>query len=94
MGPTITPMPQTAMAGPCLAGGLISISTIWDIGTNAAPNTPCSRRAATICPRLSARPQSAEATVKPITEARNTRFWPKRSTIQPVRGVAMAAATM
>jgi hypothetical protein len=32
--------------------------------------------------------------VKPITENRNSRFWPMRSLTQPVSGVAMAAATI
>ena len=90
----MTPMPQTAIAWPCFSGGLISMTTICDIGTRAAPKMPCSRRAATICPSEFDSPQSAEAAVNPITDAMNTFFWPNRSTTQPVSGVAIAAATM
>ena len=44
--------------------------------------------------RLVAAPHSAEATVKPITENRNTYLMPKRPASQPVSGVMIAAATM
>jgi hypothetical protein len=83
-----------AMAEPCFSLGLISNNTTWDSGTRAAPNTPCSRRAATISAREFDIPHSTEATVKPPIDARNMFFCPKRSTNQPVSGVAMAAATM
>ena len=72
----------------------MSITTIWAMGTSAAPNTPCSSRAATICASESDRPHSAEASVNPMTDTSSTFFWPKRSTIQPVSGVAIAAATI
>ncbi len=90
----MTPMPHTAIAEPCFSGGLMSISTICDMGTSAAPKTPCSRRAPTIWPREFDRPHKAEATVNPTTDARKICFCPKRSTSQPVNGVAIAAATM
>ncbi len=72
----------------------MSMRTICDMGTSAAPKTPWSRRAATICASETLSPHNAEATVKPITDTRKTLFWPNRSTIQPVNGVAIAAATM
>src|ERR1700722_7531619 len=90
----MTPIPHTAMAEPCFSLGLMSMSTTCANGTKAAPKTPCSSRAATICAREFDMPHSAEATVKPEIEARNMCFWPKRSQSQPVRGVAMADATM
>src|SRR6202795_317262 len=90
----MTPTPQIAMAEPCFSFGLISSKTSCDRGTSAAPNTPCNSRAATISASVFDMPHSIEATVNPAIDARNTFFWPKRSTIQPVRGVAMAAATM
>ena len=68
--------------------------TVWASGEIIAPQIPCSTRNITISGRLVAMPHSAEAMVKPITENRNRRFWPMRSLIQPVSGVAMAAATM
>src|SRR5579862_7245508 len=39
-------------------------------------------------------PHKADASVKPITEIRNTYLMPKRPASQPVSGVMMAAATM
>ena len=68
MGPTITPIPHTAIAEPCFSGGLISIKTTCAKGTNAAPNTPCSNRAATICANESDIPHNADANVKPAME--------------------------
>ena len=44
IGPSMTPMPQIAMADPRLAGGKMSSITAWESGTSAAPNTPCSTR--------------------------------------------------
>ena len=44
IGPSITPMPQIAIAEPRRAGGKMSSITAWERGTSAAPNTPCSRR--------------------------------------------------
>ena len=90
----MTPMPQIAIAEPCFSRGLISMTTTCDSGTRAAPKTPCSRRAATISNKESDSPHRADATVKPTTDVMNTCFCPKRSTNQPVTGVAMAAATM
>ena len=87
-------MPHTAMAEPCFSRGLMSIKTICAMGTKAAPNTPCSSRAATICASEFAMPHSMDARVKPPMDASSMLFCPKRSTSQPVSGVAMAAATM
>ena len=70
------------------------ISTVCDSGTRAAPNTPCSTRNSTICGSVCAMPHSIEATVKPATETRNSRFSPNRPERNPVGGVMMAAATM
>ena len=69
-------------------------STVCASGAMKAPQMPCSTRNITISSRLFARPHSADAMVKPTTEKMNSRFWPIRSDIQPVSGVAMAAATM
>ena len=44
IGPSITPMPQIAIAEPRLAGGKMSSITAWLKGTSAAPNTPCNKR--------------------------------------------------
>ena len=68
--------------------------TDCDSGTSAAPNTPCSRRNATISPMLPARPHSIEATVKPAVQTMNSFLRPKRSAIQPIGAVMMADATI
>ena len=89
------PAPQIAIAWPTFSRGLMSSSTACDSGTSAAPNTPCSRRAATISTRLSARPHSAEATVKPTTEIEEhlrRPQWPR--TASRSAACAIAAATM
>ena len=39
-------------------------------------------------------PHSSEATVKPATQMMNSFLRPKRSAIQPIGGVMIAAATM
>ena len=65
-----------------------------DSGTSAAPNTPCSRRAPTICTSVSDSPHSADATVKPAIDTISSRFTLSRSDSQPVSGVAIAAATI
>ena len=72
----------------------MSSSTACDSGTRAAPNTPCSSRAATMAPSDVDRPHSAEATVKPTMETMKTLRRPQREHSQPVSGRAMAAATM
>ena len=51
-------------------------------------------RKATICEMDIASPQSSEASVKPSTEARNTRLRPNRPVIHPVSGIAIAEATI
>ncbi len=94
MGPTITPMPHTAIACPCFSRGLISSRMDCDSGTSDAPKMPCSSRDATICARVSDIPQNAEAMVKPVIEMASRRLTLSRSDSQPVSGVAIAAATM
>ncbi len=94
IGPTMMPAPQIAIACPTFCGGLMSSSTACDSGTRAAPNTPCSSRAATIPPSEVAMPHSAEATVKPTIETMKTLRRPQREHSQPVSGKAMAEATM
>jgi hypothetical protein len=74
MGPTITPMPQIAIAEPRRAGGVICSMTACDKGTRAAPNRPCSSRAATISTSEPETPHHSDASVKPATETRKTRF--------------------
>ncbi len=64
IGPTMIPAPQIAIAWPTFSRGLMSSSTACDSGTSAAPNTPCSSRAATISTSEFASPQSAEAIVE------------------------------
>ena len=44
IGPSMTPMPHSAIAEPRLAGGKTSSITAWLKGTSAAPKTPCSTR--------------------------------------------------
>ena len=94
IGPSIAPMPHTAIAWPCFSGGLMSSSTDWLSGISAAPQTPCSRRNSTISTRLPAMPHRAEAMVKPMIETRNTSLRPNRAASQPVTGVMIAAETM
>ena len=89
-----TPITHSAMARACFSGGLMSSSTACDIGISAAPQMPCNRRAATISGKDCAKPHSAEATVKPTMDERNTRRRPTRPASQPLRGVMMAAAMM
>jgi hypothetical protein len=72
-------MPHTAIAEPCFSRGLICIRTTCASGTSAAPNTPCSSRAATISASELDMPQRADATVNPEIDARKTFFCPKRS---------------
>ena len=88
------PAPQIAIAWPTFSRGLMSSSTACDSGTSAAPKMPCNSRAATMPTSEVASPQSAEATVKPITEMMNTRLRPQCPQSQPVSGSAMAEATM
>ena len=64
-----------------------------DMGTSGAPEAPCSVRQATSASMEPARPQAAEATVKPATHATHSRRAPKRAASQPVSGVITAVAT-
>ncbi len=72
----------------------MSSITAWLSGTSAAPNTPCSRRKATICSMVWAIPQSMEATVKPAVQMMNSFLRPMRSAVQPSGEVMIAAATI
>ncbi len=72
----------------------MSSITAWESGTSAAPNTPCSRRKATICSIVCATPHSIEATVKPAVQTMNSFLRPNRVAIQPSGEVMIAAATM
>ena len=83
-----------AIADPCFSLGKLSSSTAWESGTSAAPNTPCTRRKATISGSEVAMPHSIEATVKPATDHANSRLRPKRAARNPAGGVMIAAATM
>ena len=94
IGPKIVPMPNTAMARPWRSGGLICNSVACDSGTRPAPATPCNARKKTSSPRLVAAPHSAEARVKPMTEARKIYLMPKRPASQPVSGIMIAAQTI
>lgn len=94
IGPTMMPAPQIAIAWPTFSRGLMSSSTACDSGTSAAPKMPCSSRAPTMPTSEVARPHSAEAMVKPITEMMNTRRRPQWPQSQPVSGSAIAEATM
>src|SRR5688572_14875977 len=64
-----------------------------DIGTSGAPKAPCSARQKTSASMDPAKPQAADAAVKPATPARHRRRAPKRAASQPVRGVITAVAT-
>ena len=88
------PAPQIAIAWPTFCGGLMSSSTACDSGTSAAPNTPCSRRAATIAASEVDKPHRADATVKPITDTMKTLRRPHCVHNQPVSGSVIAEATM
>ena len=68
-GPTITPMPQIAMACGCFFGGLMLSRIDCDSGTSEAPKRLWSSLAATICASESEMPHSTEAAVKPAIEA-------------------------
>ncbi len=72
----------------------MSSSTACDIGTSAAPHSPCSSRASTIWGSDCAIPHSADAMVKPTIEIRNTDLRPKRLASHPLNGVITAAAMM
>ena len=94
IGPRIVPVPNTAMAWPWRSGGLICSSVACDSGMRPAPASPCKARNTTSSLRLLAAPHSAEAIVKPMTEARKMYFMPNRPASQPVSGIMIAAQTM
>ena len=62
-------------------------------GTIMAPPMPCTIRAATSAPKLSAAPQAAEAALKTTIAIRKTRLAPKRSATQPEAGMKTVSAT-
>ncbi len=94
IGPQIVPMPNTAIACPWRSGGLICSRVACDSGMSPAPATPCKARNSTSSPRLVAAPHSAEAMVKPMTEARKMCLMPNRPASQPVSGIMIAEQTM
>ena len=87
-------MPTTAMACPWRSGGLICSRVACDSGIGPAPATPCNARKRTSSPRLVAAPQSAEASVNPMTEIRKICLMPNRPASQPVSGIMIAAQTI
>ncbi len=94
IGPMIVPAPNTAIAWPWRSGGLICSKVACDSGINPAPARPCRARKMTSSLRFAAMPHKAEASVKPITEARKMYLIPKRPASQPVSGIMIAAHTM
>ena len=93
MGPTITPMPHTAMAALALARVDVEQDRLRQRHQRGAEDALQQPRA-TICVSVSDRPHSAEATVKPAMAMPSRRLTPSRSDSQPVSGVAIAAATI
>ena len=71
IGPTITPMPQIAMALPWRSGGLMSSITVCESGAMKAAKMPWKTRKATISSRLVEMPHSIEAMTNPPTATRN-----------------------
>ncbi len=94
IGPSMTPIPQIAIADPRSSAEYESSSTDCESGTSAAPNAPCSRRNVTICSMFWASPHSTEANVKPAAQTTNSFLRPNRSAIHPIGAVMMADATM
>jgi len=94
IGPSITPIPQNAVAVPCCSLGKVSRVIAWESGTSGAPNSPCKVRHRISSGSEVARPHSTVLTVKPNIAASSRRLRPKRPASQPVGGVAIAVATM
>ena len=93
-GPTMTPMPHSAITRPCCSRGNSLSSTTCDSGTSAAPNAPCTVRKSTISMRSVAMPHSIDTTVKPAMQTPSTALSPKRVPSQPASGVAIALMTI
>ncbi len=89
-GPIIAGMVSHAIAAISSCLGAVRSSTSRPTGTIIAPPRPCSTRAATRKPRLSARPHRIEPTVNTAMAARNTVRVPNRSAIQPLAGMNTA----
>src|SRR5581483_12029660 len=87
------PRPQKPIALPRSLGGKASRSTACDSGCMAPPVAPCRHRKTMSIPRLGARPQRKEESVKPETESSSRRFRPNRLASQPVMGRMIAFAT-
>jgi hypothetical protein len=94
IGPSITPTPHSAMAGPCCALGKLSRVIAWDSGTSGAPNRPWQLRHRISSGSEVASPHRSVLTVKPQTAPTSRRLRPSRAASQPVGGVAIAVATM
>ena len=94
IGPNVTPMTNMDMARAYRSGGLISSNVACDMGTNAAPDNPCSNLKNTSCGRLRDRPHSIDVTVNARMDVSNTLLRPMRPLSQPLSGIMIAVATM
>ena len=70
MGAMMAATPNSVMAVPCFSGGKLSIRTPWLHGWSPPPASPWITRNRIICPRLVAKPHSAEARVKTAIDSR------------------------
>jgi hypothetical protein len=91
-GPTKAGMVTQVMAERSWFLGTERSSTSRPTGSIIAPPIPCTMRAKTRNPRLSARPHSTEPKVNSAMARLNTRRVPKRSAIQPLAGTNTATA--
>ena len=80
-GPNTTPMPNTAIARPCLDFGKLVSKKDWLMGARGAANTPCKIRDRIKVSRLVASPHSRVATVKQAIEMSNIKRREKRLTV-------------
>ena len=83
-------MVSQAIAATSSCRGAVRSSTSRPTGTIMAPPMPCSIRAPTRKPSVSARPHSIEPMVNTAMAARNTVRVPYRSAIQPLAGMNTA----
>src|SRR5271167_2623635 len=86
-------MPYNANARPRWCGGNVSARMACAIGCNPPPPAPCSTRKKRRSPRLGAKPQSKELTVKTPKQVMKKRFRPKVPASQPLIGRMMAFET-
>src|ERR1700719_4857032 len=86
-------MPYKAKARPRCCGGKVSARMACAIGCNPPPRTPCSTRNKSRSPRLGARPQSKELTVKIPRQDMKKRLRPSAPASQPLMGRMMAFET-